>query len=450
MQMAAATAVFSLLLAAAAGGALGETTQADGVSSAPEMDLVTEEPKSRKRKHEHECTAQYTCGSCARGFTTGAGMSNHLRAFPDHRLAGPEVRPVVKRQNPKYVERLKAMASLAKAEEEGVYLAAKTISLSTGIPWSTLRGWKRKRGEIIAVAESRHKNKSRLRWFTADHEQAEQQTYLEFCNRRDMGRKVQGRWLRKTYRKRVKQRGGETKASEGWLAGFLRRWRISAQCRTNKKTCPVNDRAEKIMDFHTNLIYGLQWTGKQKCPKYGRFPPETMFHMDQVPIEFTGTCRTTYNRIGDRSGCRLGDPSQSDAGKRFCTIQMTIRAGGPQIVPIELIFRRKDSVGLSDAEMAHYASLPNVRVRFQSKAWADEGVVLDYLNDFRKDTKHLGEVMLGMDNHGSQQTPLCRAFMEYLRIVPVYTPANCTDVVSPCDHHVGRDLQVKLVEQYQV
>ena len=206
------------------------------------------------------------------------------------------------------------------------------------------------------------------------------------------------------------------------------------------------------MAFHTSLIYGLQWSGTQRCLKYGRFPPETMFHMhmDQVPIEFSGTSRRTYNTIGDRSGCRLGDPSASDAGKRFCTVQMTIRAGGPQIVPCELIFRRKDSDGLSDAELAHYAALPGIRVRFQDKAWADEGVILDYLCDFRRDTQDVGEVMLGMDNHGSQQTPLCRALMEYLHMVPVYTPPNCTDVVSPCDHHVGRHLQVKLVEQYEV
>lgn len=451
IQMAAsAAAMFSLLLTAAAGGAFLDTAPADGTLSTPEMELVTEEPKSNKRKHTHTCTVQYTCGSCGRGFTGGSGLSNHLRAHPDHSLAGPQERQVKKRFSYEYEQKLEALLSLSASEEAGVYNATKYLSQTTGIPYGTLRDWKRKRHDIIAVATSRHKKKKKLRWYTSEYEKEEQQTYLEFCNKRDMGRKVRGKWLRKTYRRRVIAGGGKTKASQGWLMGFLKRWKISTQCRTNKKTCPVNDRVGPIMEFHTNLIYGLQWSGTQKCPKYGRFPPEIMFHMDQIPIEFSGTCRKTYNRIGDRSGCRLGDPSMSDAGKRFCTIQMTIRAGGKQIVPIDLIFRRKDSVGLSAAEMAHYAALPNVRVRFQSKAWADEGVILDYLQDFRRDTKDLGEVMLGMDNHGSQQTPLCRTFMDYLNIVPVYTPANCTDVVSPCDHHVGRDLQVALVEKYQV
>jgi hypothetical protein len=448
--MSGAVNVFSLLLAATVSGALGQTAHSEGALSAPEMAPVTEEPASRKRKRGRDGNPQFVCLGCSRGFTNAHGLTNHLRAYPGHCPQAPEQRTVTKRTAYTYAEKFDVVTQLIAAEAAGEYKATSRIANAKGIKEKTVRQWKFLQKDIIAVAGTRHKNKKKLRWFTGLDEQAEQQVYFEFCQKRDLGRKVRGKWLRKTYKKRVKAGGGKTKGSKGWLAGFLRRWSISSQCRTNKKTTPIMDRKEKIMAFHTSLIYGLQWTGTQRCPKYGRFPAETMFHMDQVPIEFTGTSRKTYNRIGDRSGCRLGDPSASDAGKRFCTVQMTIRAGGPQIVPCELIFRRKDSVGLSGAEMAHYANLPNIRVRFQGKAWADEGVMLDYFHDFRRDTADLGEVMLGMDNHGSQQTNLCRTLMEYLYIVPVYTPANCTDVVSPCDHHVGRDLQVKLVEQYEV
>jgi len=109
---------------------------------------------------------------------------------------------------------------------------------------------------------------------------------------------------------------------------------------------------------------------------------------------------------------------------------------------------KKDS-DIEPDELAHYANIPNIRVRFQKKAWADEGVILDYMHDFREDTEGLGEVILGMDRHGSQKTPLVREFMSWVGIFPLYTPPECTDVVSPCDHHIGRHLQVLLAERYE-
>ena len=104
---------------------------------------------------------------------------------------------------------------------------------------------------------------------------------------------------------------------------------------------------------------------------------------------------------------------------------------------------------MPDEERALYAALPNVIVRFNQKAWADESIIIDYLVDFREQTAHLGEVLLGMDNHGSQVTFLSRCIMEYLAIVPAFTPANCTDCVSPVDHHVGQTLKLKVSARFE-
>ena len=41
-------------------------------------------------------------------------------------------------------------------------------------------------------------------------------------------------------------------------------------------------------------------------------------------------------------------------------------------------------------EIKFYASLPNVNVRFQPKAWADEGICIEYITDFREKTADLG------------------------------------------------------------
>ena len=97
----------------------------------------------------------------------------------------------------------------------------------------------------------------------------------------------------------------------------------------------------------------------------------------------------------------------------------------------------------------------------QKKAWADEAVMLRWLDLFSADTASLGpeELLIGMDNHGPDAFPCeCRpsihlasfpfcfvgaqqtqAFKAKLRAANNggYTPPECTDLVSPCDHHVG-------------
>jgi hypothetical protein len=56
---------------------------------------------------------------------------------------------------------------------------------------------------------------------------------------------------------------------------------------------------------------------------------------------------------------------------------------------------------------------------------------------------HLGEVLLGMDNHKAQITPFCRAFMDLMGVRYAITTPNCTDVISPVDRHVGTVLVLK-------
>ena len=147
--------------------------------------------------------------------------------------------------------------------------------------------------------------------------------------------------------------------------------------------------------------------------------------MDQVPLSFVPTTKKSFNSKGSR--CVIAEPCNTD-NKRFCTLQVTICAD-PTANPVklEIIFRGK-GLRLSEEEKAAYAALPNITVRWHDKAWANESIILDYLVDFREATMHLGEVLLGMDNHGPQRTPACETFiMELFRIVAAFTPANCTD-----------------------
>ena len=423
-----------------------------GTSDEITMETVAEDQKCVHRKRKKPA-ANFVCNHCAQGPFTTLGLYNHYRSMPEHRPKPSQAKKVRRRSGWTYKKKKDMADQVFEAEAKGEHGKVEELSRTRGVIPSTLREWLRPNtyADIVKVNNASKSGKSRVRVFYGQNEQADQQVYLEFCRKRDLGRKVRGSWLQRVYRKRVLAlTGKKVKGGSGWLRGFLKRWRISQQCRTNKKVTSVADRVTWIQAFHAAFIYGIQWTGITRCEKYGRFPGEQMFHMDQVPIQFTGTSRMTYNHVGDRSGCRLGDPSGSDAGKRFGTLQITIRAKGEQIVPLEIYFKSaKRDDEITDFELAHYASLPGVRVRFQKRAWADEGIILDYLADFRQDTLGLGEVMLAMDRHGSQKTPLVRRLMAHFSIFPLYTPPECTDVVSPCDHHVGRHLQVLISKKYE-
>ena len=129
-------------------------------------------------------------------------------------------------------------------------------------------------------------------------------------------------------------------------------------------------------------------------------------------------------------------------------MQVTICAQADlQLVPLEIIFRGKGCV--KPAELAYYESLPGIKVRFQKKAWADGEVMMDWMADFREATIEQGEVLLGMDNHGAQRTLECESFMALMDIVPAYTPANCTDCVSPVDCNVGITLKRMINKRFE-
>jgi hypothetical protein len=164
--------------------------------------------------------------------------------------------------------------------------------------------------------------------------------------------------------------------------------------------------------------------------------------MDQIPMPFVFSSKRTLHFKGD-TDVPIRHPDGSGLEKRQCTLQLCIRAEGPQIIRPMLIFRGQGHVGR--AELLYYDSLDSIQVTWQTKAWADRRVMMDWLDGFDEDIGGSGatrpEVMLGMDQHGSQMVDEFLEGMVERNIFGVYTPVNCTDVTAPIDHHVGARLK---------
>ena len=191
----------------------------------------------------------------------------------------------------------------------------------------------------------------------------------------------------------------------------------------------------------------LQHSEPQIDAKYGRFSPLRMLHVDQVPLPFASNHGRTLNPKGAKS-CRIAGVNTSGLEKRQATLQLWICAeSGRQYIKPTLIFRGSRGHGSKlpwPIEKALYDKLTNIRIAYQENAWADERFCEEEIRMVAADMRAAGvegEVMIGMDNHGAQRTPLMLALYKELGLVPVFTSANCTDCISPVDHHVGRFIQ---------
>jgi hypothetical protein len=339
---------------------------------------------------------------------------------------------------------------------DGVQSPITYLEHTTGISKFNISKWNKKRVQIFTAARTSGMARNhKMRASVGKYPEQEAELYERFLWRRKYLRiRTNCSWLQRNMRELVHSdflaRGLDMpvfSASAGWCSRFNIRWNISYQCRTNKSKRPVLERLPQIARFHKWLIYGVQRSEPQRCGKYGRFPPNRMYHMDQVPVPFAPNSTRTLNMKAEP--CEIKLPGGSGTEKRFCTLQVCICAQpDQQNVKLEIIFRGQ-GLRLKQSEKDLYAALPNVTIRWQKKAWADERISLDWLEAFREQTVEQGEVLLGMDGHGSQTTERCMTFMQEMGIVCAKTPPNCTDCVSPVDRNVGQAIKLKMARRYE-
>jgi hypothetical protein len=398
----------------------------------------------------------FSCMVCLANFTSGANLSRHIQCT-GHANPGADDIPLPEERGRRHrysFRRKRDILIDVYAIESNLshpyyHCAAKFVALRERISEGCISKWRAKRVLIYECARTRqYRNKKSLSKPGPAHPEAELRLYAYFLIRRRIrGRRVTYAWLQRRYHDiRRRELGHDVRGwfpSRGWCVRFCKRWEITYQCRTNKHKQSIEERTPAIRAFHQYWLYAVQRSFPQRDPKYGRFPRNRVYAMDQVPFSFSGCDARTMNEKGAPKGCWLIGASEDD--KRFLSLQVTL-CGDPrdQDCPLEIIFR-SDSGGaaMSEEEHAYYAQLPDLSIKWQSKAWADSTIIMDWLMSFRRWTLHKGEVALLMDNLGSQRIPAFRVLAELMGIELVYTPANCTDCVSPVDRNVGKWLKTR-------
>ena len=262
--------------------------------------------------------------------------------------------------------------------------------------------------------------------------------YMLFTYRRKVeGLAVDGYWLRaemQTLLKDAKPKGWvKFKCSKGWLYNWIDRYHISSQLKTHKKSNSALARLPLLMQFF-HSIRSAQLIGPACC-EYGFFHPTCIWNCDQIPMPFALNPRRSYNAKGQP--CWIAKVGPSGLDKRQCTIHLTLRAAGEQIVPPVIIFRGCSCP--TQAERDALNKLKNIQWAFQPKAWADQHFVRWWMKTFIHHLKNSDRKnhMLILDNLGAHRIEALTELAIQNNILPVFTSPECTDVLQPVDHHVG-------------
>ena len=411
----------------------------------------------------------FMCLLCNRCFQRGCDLARHFKATGHDQPPG-QVQTALdlvvgrgrirsrKRRTWRYKrDRILDYMQL-RADPNTSHKAQLLVANRCGLDLGLLGRWIQDRDRVFSFARTpRLGNMRGFQPFNPKWPQAELRLYAHFVYRRRVkAKRVTRMWLKKKLAEIRADLGHQLPSptwlpSGGYISRFCQRWNISSQCRTNKKKMSIQERLPQMQAFHQYWIQVVQCMQPERDKKYGRYGPNEIYAMDQVPMAFSCPTNKTLEVKGAPAGCRSLGIHEDD--KRMCTLNITLCANpSGQDVRIEVIFRGlgpENGGRIDQQELDLYAQHPNVKVRWQKKAWADHGICLDYILDFREQTIGKGPVALFMDRHGSQQTPMVRMVMDILDIKYVFTPANCTDCVSPVDRNVGQALKQKIYKMQE-
>ena len=288
---------------------------------------------------------------------------------------------------------------------------------------------------------------------------AEADTYTACKEHRTNGLRVTARFLRVAMRRSILEHYDEVaaasfRASHRWLQAFARRHRLSLRRKTNSKHVPIEARLAKCKRWHARFRRRLRRASSTTAPlheTWGRWLPQDRISIDQVPCNLREGDGRTYAEVGSKRVWLVG--CKQDDGKRFCTLQVAARCsnGSPDLPRREqprlsVIFRGTGS-RISPEERAAWH--PDVWVRFQKKAWADEAVCEDYalveMAEITAAARLAGRESVAIfDNLHGQTTETHLRNLARNRCKRHLLPSNTTDELQLVDAGVGHALKTEM------
>ena len=273
---------------------------------------------------------------------------------------------------------------------------------------------------------------------------AEAAVFKEVKERRTKGRMVSAKFLCVRMKQHMQEHYPEAaatfKASKGWRRAACRRWNFTKRKATSFRSSTIKEKLPDIQVYHKEMRILVQ-SGRQACPKYGRFKKHKRLSGDSVPLEFVQSIfNHTYEEVGTK---KVLVKVPSDAlRKRVATGHLTFGARPADKQPRGAIVFRGTGKRITKAERDAYH--PKIAVLFQPKAWVD-GDILEQITDIlaedekRSYPESNDELLWLGDNLQCQTTGRYKKQMkEKLNGIVKNYPPNCSDKgVAPVDNGLG-------------
>ena len=202
---------------------------------------------------------------------------------------------------------------------------------------------------------------------------------------------------------------------------------------TNKKHISVEKRLPLVKNFHQFLHDVRNDTEyPQQSEIFGRFKPENIGHFDEIPAPFVFGNRETYEFEGTKR-IHVGKPGNA-LDKRQYTVSLFFNGGEVQYTKPQIIYRGTGK-RIPKSETKQYQK--GIEHIFQPNAWQDIDTFIALMKHYRLSKRKHGvqeKTMLVMDNLDCHESDRSKQYAgKYANTFLVFTPPNCTDVVSVVD-----------------
>ena len=232
------------------------------------------------------------------------------------------------------------------------------------------------------------------------------------------------------------------KFSASWFSAFRYRHRISWRMKTNVAQVPPTTRMASIQRYLQFIRRNSQLRDGEQSHDVGRYRLGHIYNMDQTPLPFEFLRGRTYEFKGKKTVWVRS--LQSSWIKRQATLMITACADGVLRVKPLIIFRGEDSSQSYDEERTCYDK--RVRVIFNSKAYSNEEVTLDWIHqDLLPAVTSNGDTsdprLLSLDVFAGQKTATVLHAFRSNKIVTAFIPEGCTGLVQPMDTSINKVLK---------
>ena len=215
--------------------------------------------------------------------------------------------------------------------------------------------------------------------------------------------------------------------------------------KTNVAQVPSITKLASIQQYLQFIRRNSQPREGETIRDIGRYRLGHIYNMDQTPLPFEFLRGRTYDFKGKKTVWVRS--LRSSWVKRQATLMITACADGVLRLKPLIIFRGDDSSQSYDEERTCYDK--RVRVIFNSKAYSNEEVTLDWIHqDLLPAITSDGDIsdprLLALDVFAGQKTATVLHTFRSNKIVSAFIPEGCTGLVQPMDTSINKILKEQI------